>query len=188
MERRAVSGFNGRTVAAIVVLGSLFVSLSAGCGTRVGPQDDPNATPPPATNPTPTPGATPSATPSAEPSVPVVPTPAPQLQASQKEFKKQLLGWFGKPWVEVMVTNPSNVSLTGTVKVSFTDEGDPTGDDQSKQVTLGAAETQTLKFTATKSNPDAATITVETEAPAGAASQAAPAPGAAATIPGSTLY
>lgn len=160
-----MSGFNARTVATIVVLGSLFVGLSAGCGTRVGPADDPNVTPPPATQPPSSPGATPSAAPSVAPTPTPVPTPPPQLQASQKEFKKQLLGWFAKPWVEVMVTNPSHVQLSGTVKVSFTDDGEPTGDDQSKRVTLGAAETQTLKFTATKGNPDAATIEVETDVP-----------------------
>lgn len=158
-----MSGLSSRTVATIVVLGSLFVSLSAGCGTRVGPADDPNATPPPATQPTP--GASASPAPTVAPTPTPVPTPPPQLQASQKQFKKQLLGWFEKPWVEVMVTNPGNVQISGTVKVSFTDDGKPTGDDQSKQVTLGAAETQTLKFSAKKGNPDAATIEVETDAP-----------------------
>jgi hypothetical protein len=145
--------------------------MSAGCGTRVGPDGDPNETPAPSKPPATTAPSTGSATPSAVPTVPPAPTPAPaQLQASQKEFKKQLLGWFEKPWVEVMVTNPGSTTASGMLRISFTKGSTPTGDDQEKEVTLGGGETQTLKFSAKKGNPDAATINITTN------QSAAPAP------------
>ncbi len=172
-----MSGKHIHTIPAILVLGSLFISLSAGCGTRVGPNGDPNETPPPAAQPTPTPAATASVAPTPVPT-PVVPTPAPELTASQSgEFKKgSIFGWLSKSKVDVLVNNPSPVQLTGTVKVTFTSGGSPT-EDLTREVTLGAGQTQTLNFTATKKNPDAAEISVATNPPPAAAP--APAPGAA---------
>ncbi|MBM3266651.1 MAG: hypothetical protein FJZ01_03295 [Candidatus Sericytochromatia bacterium] len=178
-----MSGKHIPFIPAIMVAGALFVSLSAGCGTRVGPDGDPNVTPPPAAKPTPTPAATASVAPTPAPT-PVVPTPTPELQVSQQAFKKGVLfGWWDKPAVDVMVTNPTALTLSGTVKVSFTKGGTPTGDDQTREVTLGTNQTQTLHFEAKKSNPDAATLGVTTNPPVAAP---APAPGAAAA-PGTNL-
>lgn len=180
-----MSARGGRTLASVVVLGLLAVSLSAGCGTRVGPLDDPNAVP---AKPTPTQPVTAPATTSPTPApTPVVPVPTAQLQIAQKEFKSQPLGWFGKPWIEVTVSNPGATTLAGLVKISFTDDkGTSTGDDQEKAVSLGGNQTQTLKFTATKGNPKKATFTVTADAPAGGAPAVPPADPSAKA--GGSLY
>lgn len=84
--------------------------------------------------------------------VAATPTPAPQplvnatLRATVS-YKKATLGFIGNNTATVEVTNPSPISLNGTVKVSFTKKGQVMGTPQSKDVTVAPNGNQTLTFT-----------------------------------------
>lgn len=70
-----------------------------------------------------------------------------QLQVSLKTFKKAFLG-MGKSTATVEVSNPSNASLTGTIKVTFTKKGTASGTPQTQTVTVMPHGVQDMTFTA----------------------------------------
>lgn len=95
------------------------------------------------------------------------PTPAPaqvvmaQLAVSLTSFKQTLLG-FGKATAVVDVSNPSSVLLTGTVKLTFIKNGQPSGTPQTQPVTLSAGARQSLTFTSSTMFLDDAQPEIET--------------------------
>ncbi|MBU6430418.1 MAG: hypothetical protein KGR26_15485 [Cyanobacteria bacterium REEB65] len=155
---------------AIIALAFSVQALAAGCGrvdlATVGPSlsDVPTA-------------------PQVEQSEPVVvsPTPAPiqqaipplqmgQLTAVLSEFDKPgFLGLVGHATAHVTVTNSTQVPLTGTVTVQFTDGGSPNGTPQTQQVSVAAAQSDSLTFTESVDFHfvDGASVSVATNAPAG---------------------
>jgi len=171
---------NRRALVGLFAIAAMASSLVlSGCGTRVGSTGDPNEEDPPApTQPAPAPSADPGAPlpwlPSPGqpdpglPAVPVQPAPGVKLLVSQKIFKTELLGWFSKPYIEVMVTNPGQSTLSGTLTINFTKKGESTGDDQTRPVSLGGNQTQTIHISAIKGNPDGARFSVTTDTPASA--------------------
>jgi hypothetical protein len=160
-NRRALVGL----LATAAMASSLVLS---GCGTRVGSTGDPNEKEPPApTQPAPAPSADPGSPSPGLPS-PGQPAPGAKLLVSQKIFKTELLGWFSKPYIEVMVTNPGQSTLSGTLTINFTKKGESTGDDQTRPVSLGGNQTQTIRISAIKGNPDGARFSVTTDTPVSA--------------------
>lgn len=105
---------------------------------------------------------------SPSPVVVATPTPAPsvapvvnaKLAASLTSFKKSL--GMGKATAVVDVSNPSQISLTGTVTVSFINNGAPVGTPETRQVTLSAGARQSFTFTNSTWFLDDAKVEVET--------------------------
>lgn len=67
---------------------------------------------------------------------------------------------------KVEIENPGDRTLSGRLRVRFTDGGNPTGVIQTRRVTLAPKEKQVLSFTAQSSRVDDAEALIETEAPA----------------------
>jgi hypothetical protein len=108
-------------------------------------------------------GASPSPSPSASP------TPAgslddrPVLSATLLEVKESGVLGMGKITAKVLVENPGNITLTGKLRVLFTDNGDPTPNAIIRVVTLHPAEKQTLTFTAKAWRLDDAEVSIDTD-------------------------
>ena len=176
-----------RTLKTLAFAFGLAVMMT-GCGNRVpanppiddsalaSPSPDPNAaTPSVDPNATPVPAAT------ANPAYSAPLTGSLTVGSISKTTHGILM--FKKLEVKCVVTNTSNVALSGTVKVQFkknsgfikktlNDDGTPMTQDISN---LAPGQTQSVDITSTKSEDDAE-ITVDTQVPA-----AAPAPAAGAT-------
>ncbi|MBO9539935.1 hypothetical protein J7643_05000 [bacterium] len=111
-----------------------------------------------------------------DPTAPVVvaatpaPTPAPVsdafLTATVTNIKKPTLG-LGKLAATVEVTNPSNIALTGTVKVVFINNQQPSGEPQSRTVTVQPKGKETITFTGTSWFLDSAQAEVTTQRTSG---------------------
>lgn len=67
---------------------------------------------------------------------------------------------------KVEVENPGDRTLSGRLRVRFTDENNPTGVIQTRRVTLAPKEKQILSFVAQSSRVDDAEALIETEGPA----------------------
>ncbi|HEY9899184.1 MAG TPA: hypothetical protein V6D00_08390 [Pantanalinema sp.] len=104
----------------------------------------------------------------------VAATPAPSptpvadafLVASVTNVKKATLG-LGKLVATVEVSNPSTVALTGTVKVSFINNEKPSGEPQTRTVTIQPKGREVLTFTGTSwflDNAQAEVTTLNTTA------------------------
>ncbi|MNY39651.1 hypothetical protein D3C86_1743450 [compost metagenome] len=93
------------------------------------------------------------------------PTPAPVadafLTATVTNIKKPTLG-LGKLAATVEVSNPSTVALTGTVKVVFINNQQPSGEPQSRTVTIQPKGKETITFTGTSWFLDSAQAEVTT--------------------------
>ncbi|HEY9721025.1 MAG TPA: hypothetical protein V6D47_03375 [Oscillatoriaceae cyanobacterium] len=92
------------------------------------------------------PTAVPTAAPTAAPQTSIADQPVLNAYVLRSD-QSGLLG-YGKVVASVQVENPSNRSLSGTLRVVFTDAGDPTANVQSQRVTLHPLEKQVLTFTA----------------------------------------
>lgn len=111
----------------------------------------------------------------------VEPTPAPtpvynpplqmgQLMAVLSSFSKPgFLGFMGTATAHVTVSNSTQMPLSGTVSVQFTDGGSPMGSPQAQQVTLDAGQSQQVDFPykATFHFIDGASVSVTTNSPSG---------------------
>jgi hypothetical protein len=113
---------------------------------------------------TPTTGASPSPT--------AVPTPPvqqaddePVLTAWVVEVKETGILGMGKVIAKVEVENPSNRTLSGRLRVLFTDNGKPTANALGQRLTLAPFEKRQLTFTANAWRLDDAEATIETETP-----------------------
>lgn len=155
---------------ALLIAGSMVLTLGSGCGKRVGSLVDPAEEPTtPITSPTPEP-VTPTPYPTTAPSLPgapgapTTPVTGAQLQAKIVSIKNGFLG-MGTIRVEVQISNPTQYSLSGEVIVSFTDGGQPTTEVASERVSLMPNETITRYFENKKWSLDSATVTVKTDAP-----------------------
>jgi hypothetical protein len=113
-----------------------------------------------------------SSYPGASPSPSASPTPAPPagslddrpvLSATLLEVKESGLFGMGKITAKVEVENPGNITLSGKLRVLFTDNGDPTPNAYVRKVTLHPQEKQTLTFTANSWRLDDAEVTIETD-------------------------
>jgi glucose/arabinose dehydrogenase len=97
---------------------------------------------------------------------PTPPPPKPvnaQLLASVANVKKALLG-LGKCTATITVSNPSPITLTGTVQVTFTKKGVAASEQpQTKSVTLAPNAQQNLTFTSTSWFLDGATVSVQAD-------------------------
>ncbi len=158
-------------VASLAVLAVAGGSLVSGCGNvQLAGVSDPSATVPAVAEAQQT-----------EPQI-VTPTPVPaqtynpplqvgQLTAVVSSFEKPgFLGFMGTATAHVTVSNPTQVPLTGTLTVQFTDSGSPKGDPQTQQVsTLDAGQSQEYDFTYAASFHfiDGASVSVSTTASAG---------------------
>lgn len=93
------------------------------------------------------------------------PTPAPTadafLVATVTNVKKPTLG-LGKLVATVEVSNPSTVALTGTVKVTFINNDQASGEPQTRNVTVQPKAKETLTFTATSWFLDSAQAEINT--------------------------
>lgn len=155
---------------ALLIAGTLILTLGSGCGgKRVGSLVDPAEQPAPKETPAP-------ATPTPEPTPPVVVNPNPSNPANpsnpgntgaQLQAKGELVknGWVSSIVIKVIVTNPSTVTLSGEVTVTFTDGGKPTTAVESLRVTVLPGETVTRYVENSKWTLDNATVTVKTDAP-----------------------
>ncbi|MFN3431058.1 MAG: hypothetical protein ACK46X_14020, partial [Candidatus Sericytochromatia bacterium] len=85
----------------------------------------------------------------------------PVLVATMLEVKETGVMGMGKIIAKVEVENPGNTTLSGKLRVMFTDNGNPTANAQIKRVTLAPKERQTLTFTATAWRLDDAEASVE---------------------------
>lgn len=106
-----------------------------------------------------------SPVPSMAPTLPpvVIATEASALNTYVKDTKKNgLLGLRGIT-ANVDVSNPTNRTLTGTLRVTFTSNGHESGNQQTRKVTLRPLEEQVLTFTASGVTLNGAEATIETE-------------------------
>jgi len=158
---------------ALLIAGTLILTLGSGCGRRVGslvdPAEQPSATPTEAPAPLP---ADPVPQPTTNPNLPTTPTypttpnnPGAQLQAVVESVKNGSFLGMGTLVVKVKVSNPTQYSLSGEVTVSFTNGGKPSNEVASERVTLMPNETITKYFESSKWTLDGATVTVKTDAP-----------------------
>lgn len=100
--------------------------------------------------------------------VAATPTPAPtptpvmaKLQATLTTFDRPLLG-LGKSTATFEITNPSNVSLTGTLKVTFLKKGETTSDRlHTQSITVGPNGKQTVSIVETTWLVSSATAEIE---------------------------
>ncbi len=159
---------------ALLIAGTLILTLGSGCGKRVGSVVDPaeQPTPAPTSDPAPLPGTptpTPTTPPTTLPGYPGTPgtpaNPGAQLQAVVESVKNGSFLGMGTLVVKVKVTNPTQYSLSGEVTVSFTNGGQATTEVASERVTLMPNETITKYFESKKWTLDGATVTVKTDAP-----------------------
>lgn len=113
-------------------------------------------------------GASPSPSPSPSGS-PTPPPPSlddrPVLSATMVEVKESGLFGMGKITAKVEVENPGNTTLSGKLRVVFTDHGDPTANAYVRKVTLHPKEKQTLTFTAKAWRLDDAECSIDTDQP-----------------------
>ena len=112
------------------------------------------------------PGASPSPSPSASPSgEPAAPSldDRPVLSATLLEVKESGVFGMGKITAKVEIENPGNITLSGKLRVLFTDNGDPTPNAIVRKVTLHPKEKQTLTFTAKAWRLDDAEVSIETD-------------------------
>lgn len=113
---------------------------------------------------TPTTGGSPA--PSARPSTPVQEADdTPVLTAWVTEVKETGVLGMGKVIAKVEVENPSNRTLSGRLRVLFTDNGKPTANAVGQRLTLAPFEKRQLTFTANAWRLDDAEATIETDAP-----------------------
>ena len=157
-------------VTALLIAGTLILTLGSGCGKRVGslvdPAEQPTAAPSEAPAPLPSDPTPQPSTPSLPSPNPTTPTnPGAQLQAVVASVKNGSLFGMGTLRVEVKITNPTQYSLSGEVTVSFTNGGKPSNEVASERVTLMPNETVTRYFENGKWTLDGATVTVKTDAP-----------------------
>lgn len=111
-------------------------------------------------------GASPSPSPSATPGAEAGSLDdRPVLTALILEVKESGLMGMGKIIAKVEVENPGNVTLSGKLRVLFTDNGDPTANAMTRRVTLAPKEKQVLTFTAKAWRLDDAEASIETDAP-----------------------
>lgn len=89
----------------------------------------------------------------------------PVLSAYVKDVKTKGLLGLGGATAHVEVSNPSNRTLSGLVKVNFLDGGHPAGNMQTRRVTLRPLETQELTFTASAFRLSDAEASVDTDSP-----------------------
>jgi hypothetical protein len=160
-------------LSALLIAGTLILTLGSGCGKRVGsvvdPAEQPTAAPTAAPDPLPstpivqpTPPTTLPGTPG-NPSTPV--NPGAQLQAVVESVKNGSFLGMGTLVAKVKVTNPTQYSLSGEVTVSFTNGGQASTEVASERVTLMPNETITKYFESKKWTLDGATVTIKTDAP-----------------------
>lgn len=160
-------------LSALLITGTLILTLATGCGKRVGSMVDPNdqpSEPPVQVTPDPLPSdPVPQPTPPGTdpyPGNPSVPNnPSAQLVAHGEVVKNGVIFGLGSIVVKVTVINPTAYSLSGEVTVSFTNGGKPTTEVASERVTLMPNETITRYFENSKWSLDGATVTVKTDAP-----------------------
>lgn len=111
-------------------------------------------------------GSSPSPSPSPSGS-PTPPPPTlddrPVLSATMVEVKESGLLGMGKITAKVEVENPGNITLSGKLRVMFTDHGDPTANAYVRKVTLHPKEKQTLTFTANAWRLDDAECSIDTD-------------------------
>ncbi|MGE5708138.1 MAG: hypothetical protein ACM3YO_07375 [Bacteroidota bacterium] len=147
---------------ALVLTLSLLMALSTGCGKRI-PTGSDTETPAPVE----TPAVEPTPVPTTEPTV--APTPAPvatgNLSATLQSVKNGLLG-MGAIEATVLVVNDTQNTLSGELRVQFTDGGkaDPTHL-QTMQVTLQGGEQKTYVFRDKSWSMDNATVEIVTAQP-----------------------
>lgn len=111
-------------------------------------------------------GASPSPSPSATPGTETGSLDdRPVLTALILEVKESGLMGMGTIIAKVEVENPGNVTLSGKLRVLFTDNGNPTANAVNRRVTLAPKEKQVLTFTAKAWRLDDAEASIETDAP-----------------------
>lgn len=153
---------NKLPVALILTL-SLLMALSTGCGKRIPTGSDTTETPAPVE----TPAVEPTVAPTTEPIVTPTPTPVAtgNLSATLQSVKNGLLG-MGSIEATVLVVNDTQNTLSGELRVQFTDGGkaDPTHL-QTMQVTLQGGEQKTYVFRDKSWSMDNATVEIVTAQP-----------------------
>lgn len=161
-------------LSALLIAGTLILTLGSGCGKRVGsvvdPAEQPTAAPTQAPEPLPsTPVVQPTPALPGTPGTPSIPNlpsnPSVQLQAIVESVKNGSFLGMGTLVAKVKITNPTQYSLSGEVTVSFTNGGQATTEVASERVTLMPNETITKYFESKKWTLDGATVTVKTDAP-----------------------
>lgn len=100
-----------------------------------------------------------------------------ELTASVTKVKNGVIFGIGTCKATVEVMNPTQQSLSGTLTVTFTNGGKPTSHVETKQVTVGPGESQTLDFSDKKWSTDNATAEITTNQSAGAATGGYPSTG-----------
>lgn len=88
-----------------------------------------------------------------------------QLTALLSHVKNGEMFGLGDFVATVLVSNPSDVTLAGTLTVTFMDSGQPTSDVQTMDLSLAAGQSQSFTFTDTTWSTDNATIQIVTQAP-----------------------
>lgn len=132
-------------LSSLMIVGVLVLTMSAGCGKKVGPVVDPGDEP----EPTPTPVVAPTPTPSPQqPDVPggVTPvTPVIPLTARIQSVQTTGLMFTRRVIAVVEVTNPGDRTLNGTLTCIF-GKGTDADQKQSKTLTMMGRETKTFTF------------------------------------------
>jgi hypothetical protein len=108
-----------------------------------------------------TPGTSASVLPSISPSP--SPSGSQGLKAEVTHIRNGLIFGLGTCKATVQITNPDTVDETGTLTVTFTQEGKPTSHVQSQAVSLKAGATQTIVFSDKKWSIDGATAAITTD-------------------------
>ncbi len=166
-----------QNLTALLIAGTLILTLGSGCGKRVGSLVDPAeqpSSPPASADPTPQPSTpapqpTPPLTNPGTPGLPGTPStpgnPSMQIQAVVESVKNGSFLGMGTLVAKVKITNPTQYALTGEVTVSFTNGGKATTEMKSERVSLMPNETITKYFESPKWTLDGATVTTKTDAP-----------------------
>ena len=92
----------------------------------------------------------------------IVATEASVLNAYVKDVKKNGLLGLGGLTARVEVSNPTNRTLGGKLRVTFTSGGHESGNMQARKITLRPLETQVLTFTASGMSINGAEATIDT--------------------------
>jgi hypothetical protein len=92
------------------------------------------------------------------------------LSTFVKDIKQTGLLGLGGVIAHVEISNPTSRTLSGKLHVVFTDNGHPTGNEQTRVVTLRPLETQVLTYSAKAFHLNDAEASIETYIPAGSES------------------